>query len=321
MTPTKTTPIPGEPTLPGVRLNTVKPSDPVTGVVVSNERCTERKSAGFIRHIEIDVSGTPLEASFRAGQSFGVFPPGEDKNGKAHKLRLYSLACPTGGEDGEGKVVSTTVKRTIDEDWETGRLFLGIASNYLADLQVGEKVRLSGPSGKRFVLPEDPAAHDYLFFATGTGIAPFRGMLGDLEAAGMPSETVLVMGSPYRSDLLYHGRFTDLDARSEKFTYLTAISRENQPDGHDPMYVQDRLQTERDRLEALLRRERTLIYICGVAGMELGIFQKLAQILPDHALEQYLEVDAEAMSDISSWDRRMLHKKIRPTRRVFTEVY
>jgi ferredoxin--NADP+ reductase len=37
--------------------------------------------------------------------------------------------------------------------------------------------------------------------------------------------------------------------------------------------------------------------------------------------EQYLGVDAAAMESVDGWTRRMIHKQIRPTRRVFLEVY
>lgn len=65
-----------EPTLPAVTVNVVRPTDPVIGRVVSNELCTKggTKAAGFVRHVAIDVSGTPLAGSFVSGQSFGVLP-------------------------------------------------------------------------------------------------------------------------------------------------------------------------------------------------------------------------------------------------------
>jgi sulfite reductase alpha subunit-like flavoprotein len=86
--------------------------------------------------------------------------------------------------------------------------------------------------------------------------------------------------------------------------------------------VQDRLRTDRDRLMPMLAESnRALIYICGIAGMELGIFQQLARILPQGALEQYLQVDAQTMSDIPNWNRKMIHRQIKATKRVFLEVY
>lgn len=311
----------GEPRLQDVKMHLLRPSDPGVGIVTRNERCTaSKKAAGFVRHIEIDVSGTPLVGQCWPGQSLGVIPDGLDSHGKLHKVRLYSLCSPLAGCDGDGKIYATTVKRTIEEHWDNHTLLLGVASNFLCDRQPGDKVSLSGPAGKRFVLPADPNAHDYVFFATGTGIAPYRGMILDLFHKGCTSRITLVMGSPYSTDLIYHDFFLGMAEKHANFTYLTAISREKS-DGRSGLYVQDRLAVNRDQLLPQLADERNLIYICGLAGMELGIFQQLALILQGDALEQYLRVDAAAMSDIRRWDRRMIHKEVRPTRRIMMEVY
>lgn len=307
--------------LPDVKMHIYRPNDPVTARVVKNEICTSRKAAGFTRHIEIDVSGTNLVGQVLPGQSIGVLAPGTDAKGRPHAVRLYSVASPTGGEDGSGAIISTTVKRTIDEHWENHKLFLGVCSNYLCDLNAGDEIKLSGPNGKKFLVPADAGAHDYVFFATGTGIAPFRGMVLDLLKTSPKSRVTLVMGSPYTTDLMYDELFQKLASTHTNFRYLTAISRERQADGSGPMYVQDRIAASRDELVPMLNSERTLIYVCGIAGMELGIFQKLAGVLSKDALEHYLRVDPAAMADISSWNRKMLHRELKPTKRVFLEVY
>jgi len=314
-------PIPGIPVLPEARMHLATPIKPCIATIVSSERCTaSNKAAGFVRHIAFDVTGTPLAGNYLSGQSFGVIPPGLDSHGKPHKLRLYSIASPTRGEDGEGNIVATTVKRTIDEHHDSHTLFLGVASNYLCDRHPGDKVTLTGPSGKRFVLPAEPHRHDYLFLATGTGIAPFRGMLLDLLARGAQSRIVMVMGSPYTSDLLYHDDFVALAAKHSNFTYLTAISREHRSATNGPMYVHNRIEAARDTIEPLLDSERGLVYVCGIAGMELGVIRTLAGILRPAALQHYLHIDQTA-GPTQTWDRRMLHKSVNPTRRVFLEVY
>lgn len=354
--------------LPDVKMNLCRPNGsgdcaPVRARCIRNELCTSRKAAGFVRHVEFDVAGTPLEGAIRPGQAFGVIPPGVDSNGKPHKVRLYSVASPTRGDDPErpGCVISTTVKRTIDEHWETNKLFLGVASNYLCDLQEGDEALLTGPSGRRFLLPENAADFDYLFIATGTGIAPFRGMLMDLlegrlehgdwrpehgdrrheasddrgapasrlrppassrlrSPASSPPNITLLMGSAYETDLLYHDVLLAMQERHDNFTYMTALSRQAQPDGRDPMYVQGRLKTDRDHFLPLLAGEKTLIYICGVAGMEVGVFRELATMLTGETLEQYLKVDPKALAEVVHWDRKTL-KHVKCTERVFLEVY
>lgn len=309
------------PALTDVHMHLHAPADPGIGTVVASERCTSGKSQSFVRHVSIDVSQTKLARAIRPGQAFGIIPPGTDEHGKQHKLRLYSVSSPTRGEDGQGNVIATTVKRTIDEHWQSHKLFLGVASNFLCDLQVGDKVTLTGPSGKRFVLPADTNAHDYLFFATGTGIAPFRGMILDLLESNTTSRIALVMGVPYANDLLYHNDLLDLATKHPNFEYITALSREKQPDGSPPLYVQQRIQTHRDSLGSILGSDRGLLYICGLAGMELGILQELARTLPESALEPYLTIDPEVRGQISTWERRMIHRQLKISRRVFTEVY
>lgn len=311
------------PALRDAKMHLATPASPGLARVVSSERCTaSSKAAGVVRHVALDISTTPLASNFIAGQSFGVLPPGTDALGKPHKLRLYSIASPSFGEDGAGNVLATTVKRTIDEHWETHKLFLGVCSNYLCDLQVGDEVRITGPSGKRFVLPQAQTDHEYVFVATGTGIAPFRGMTLELLRNPTPPKVTLIMGSPYASDLLYHQQLTELAANSNgRFRYLTAISREKQSDGKPAMYVHQRINNEDAALVASLSSPNTLLYICGIAGMELGVMQQLASLLPASSLERFLTIDSATRSDIKNWQRTMIHKQIGVTRNVFLEVY
>jgi ferredoxin--NADP+ reductase len=311
------------PALPAVEMHIHKPNDPTIGVVVESRLCTKggSKAAGMVRHIVLDISKTDLAGRFRAGQSFGVVVPGTDANGKAHKVRLYSIASPTGGEDGTGTLLATTVKRTIDEHWDNHTLFEGVASNWLCDLQIGDEVPITGPAGKRFLLPAFTGEHDYAFFATGTGIAPFRGMIKELLDAGGRSRVVMVMGTPYATDLLYDEELTALAAKHDNFTYLTALSRQGQPDGNGPMYVQGRVETHAELFGKLLSGDRGLVYACGLAGMELGVIQGLLKILGPARLGRYVTVEPELLGDPGAWDRKMIPRRLAPTRRLFLEVY
>lgn len=323
-----------EPILPDAQMHLVMPGAPVQGRVVENTLCLKGKSASFVRHLAIDVSGTPLAGNFRAGQSFGVIPPLLDANGRPEKVRLYSISCPTWGEDGAGQVISTTPKRLLDErrpqkpgdDPEDHRLFVGVASNYLCDLRPGDLVPLSGPNGKRFLLPVDTEAHDYLFLATGTGIAPFRGMVMELfdqsgKRPGGPttSRVELVMGSPYTSDLLYDDLFTAVAAKHPNFHYHTAISRERRPDGRRGLYVHQFIEEKLEHFRDMLASPRTLIYVCGLAGMQVGLFRVLAK----HGLDAgFLEVHEElAGTDPAVWTEEQIKRRVRQTRRCMLEVY
>ncbi|MCA9285894.1 MAG: hypothetical protein KDA22_11795 [Phycisphaerales bacterium] len=319
-----------EPVLPDAKMHLVLPTAPVVGKVVTSKSCMKGKSASFIRHLAVDVSGTPLEGNFLVGQSFGVVPPGVDANGKPHKVRLYSISCPSWGEDGQGKVVSTTPKRVLDErqpqkpsdDPEDHSLFVGVCSNHLCDLRPGDEVMVSGPNGKRFILPVDPSQHDYLFLATGTGIAPFRGMAMELfqhPKGPTTSRVELVMGAPYTTDLLYDDLFTDLAAKHKNFRYHTAISRERRPDGRRGLYVHQYLEEQLDHFGDMLRNPRTLIYVCGLAGMQVGLFHILAR----HGLDAgYLTIHEEIASiPPADWTAEQIKRRVRQTHRCMLEVY
>ena len=330
--PDETTTVP-MPVFPEVEMNIVTPKAPVTGTVVKSEVCLKggRKSASFVRHVEIDISGTPLEGKCRAGQSFGIVAPGEDDRGKPHKVRLYSLASPTWGEDGEGKVVSTTPKRVIDEytpqkegdDPERHDLFLGVCSNYICDLRVGDEVQVTGPSGKRFLLPVDHNKHDYIFMATGTGIAPFRSMCKELfEHPDGPttSQVHVVMGVPYTTDLLYDEFFVALAEKHDNFHYHKAVSRERQEDGSRGLYVGQLVEQKFEEVFGpILSSDRGLMYMCGLVGMQFGIYQLFAE---KGITGAYMTLKDD-IKDVpcSEWDRELMRRYIKPTHRLMVEVY
>jgi len=304
--------------LPDVKLNIYKPRNPVEVTITKSDIVTSAASPNFIRHVEFDVSGTELENNVLPGQALGVLAEGEDENGRAHKVRLYSTSSPTGGEDGNGKIYSTTVKRVIDEHWDSQDLFLGVCSNYLCSQKPGAKIMMTGPSGRRFLLPENYGDYNYIFLATGTGIAPFRGMIIDLLKNKAKSEIILAFGCPYRTDLLYQELFDSFENEHKNFHYLKSISREDpRPDGTKP-YVQYSLLDYPDLMHPVLKKDNTLIYVCGLKGMETGIYQILGQL----GLFDYVELKDEIQDiDPLNWSRDQVNDYVKPGERMFLEVY
>lgn len=303
---------------PDHEINIVRAKEPIEVPIFESRIATAVASPNFVRHITFDLSGTPLEGKFHAGQSIGVLADGVDENGKPHKVRLYSVCSPSFGEDGHGKLVATTVKRVIDENWETQELYTGVCSNYLSNQKVGSVVKVTGPSGKRFILPENPQDYNYLFFGTGTGVAPFRGMIMDLMKLNSKNEIVLIFGSPYRTDILYGDYFKSLDEKIDNFHFLTSISRENpRPDG-TKYYVQYQLLDNKALLEPILQKPNTLIYVCGLKGMETGIYQ----ILAHQGLWDYITVKDDLMQkNPLSWTYDELKTGVKSSDRMHIEVY
>ncbi len=302
--------------LPEVELNIYSPKNPTEATIVENYVCSAESSPNIVRHITFDISGTDLEGKVRVGQSIGVLAPGLNEKGKPHKLRLYSVSSPSKGEGGKQNLISTTVKRVIDE--VDGVLYTGICSNYIANLKPGDKVRITGPSGRRYLLPENAGDFNYVFFATGTGIAPFRGMIMELFEAGLQGNVALVFGCPYRTDLLYPKYFKEMAEKNENFDYITCVSREERRANGSKKYVQSAIEDHKDVLGPILEKENTLIYLCGMKGMETGIYHNLAL----QGYTDYLVLSGSLpTTDPKEWDWDEMKKCIKPSARTFEEVY
>lgn len=302
--------------LPEVELNIYTPKAPTEATIVENYICTAENSPNIVRHITFDISGTDLVNRIRVGQSVGVLPPGENEKGRPHKLRLYSVSSPTKGEGGEAHLISTTVKRSIDE--VDGKLYLGVASNYLSDLKPGDKVKLTGPSGKRYLLPENAKDFNYVFFATGTGIAPFRGMIMELFDSGYEGQVAIVFGCAYRTDVLYPELMKEMKEKHSNFHFISCVSRENRRSNGSKCYVQSAIEDSADILDPIFEQDNTLIYICGMKGMETGIYHNLAL----RGFTDYLQLRGDlAQIDPKDWKWDDLKKNLKPSARTFEEVY
>ncbi|XXG42033.1 hypothetical protein AAC387_Pa01g2385 [Persea americana] len=112
------------------------------------------------------------EIPYRERHSIGVIANGIDKNGKPHKLRLYSIASSALGDFGDSKTVSLCVKRLVYRN-DQGEIVKGVCPNFLCDLKPSAEVKITGPVGNEMLMPVDPNA-TIIMLATGTGIAPFR---------------------------------------------------------------------------------------------------------------------------------------------------
>ena len=257
------------PTSVEIPSNIYKPAAPWQATLLESRRLTHPDSANEVRHLVFDLAGS--EMRYLDGQSIGILPPGEDANGKPHKLRLYSIASPHCGDDGEGKTVTLCVKRAVNPPHPPG-----VCSSYLCDLEPGAKVSLTGPVGKSFLLPETPNAN-LIMIATGTGIAPFRAFL-KTRYNERPSETGqswVFFGCQTQKDMLYEDDYAQYQ-QHDGFHLVTAISREQTNAEGGRMYVQHRLQEHATTLFNLLKDTKTSIFMCGLRGMEPGVMEGLA---------------------------------------------
>jgi benzoyl-CoA 2,3-dioxygenase component A len=255
---------------PYVNLYTLK--EPITATIAGNYRLTAPDTSSDIRHIVLDF-GTQVFPILE-GQSIGIIPPGIDANGKPHYMRMYSVASPRDGERPGYNNLSLTVKRVV-EDHE-GKPARGVASNYLCDLQKGDRVQVTGPFGANYLMPNH-AGSNILMICTGTGSAPMRAMTEHrrrLAVKGTPHDGKLMLffGARKPEELPYFGPLLKLPANF--IDMHLAFSRvPDQPRA----YVQDKIRQGGESVVELLKGD-TYIYICGLKGMEAGVMDALQEI-------------------------------------------
>lgn len=263
-----------------------KPSAPFIARVVSSERLTTKDSQEEVRNIILGVSGSGIR--YIEGQSVGVLPPGERKTGVPHKARLYSIASPRTGDDGTSSTVTVCVKRVFRQDEQTGKMVAGVASGFLCDLKPGDPVKLIGPSGRRFILPEEDST-DLILIAVGTGIAPFRAFIKYIfqEKGHWNGRIRLFYGAKNAMEALFLNRRNDDIAQymtEDIFKAFRALSRVSSDDA-EKGYVQHKLAEHKQELWEMIREENFCVYICGLKGMEKGVDEVFSTLAAQHGRE------------------------------------
>ncbi len=249
----------------------------VTATVVGNVRVTEvGKTAGSdydTHHIVLDFGAMPFPVL--EGQSIGVVPPGVDEIGRRHHARQYSIASPRNGERPGYNNLSLTIKRVLeDHDGEPVR---GVASNYMCDLKVGDKVEVIGPFGTSFLMPNHPRSN-IVMICTGTGSAPMRAMTEwrrRLRASGKfeGGKLMLFFGARTQEELPYFGPLQNLPKDFIDINF--AFSR---TPGQPKRYVQDVMRERAADLAELLQDANTFFYVCGLKSMEEGVVMALRDV-------------------------------------------
>jgi len=152
---------------------------------------------------------------FRAGQFITMDLPIHERRRK--RWRSYSIANAPNEEN--------TVELAIA--YYEG----GLASEYLfKEVKEGDTITFKGPDGAFYLPPK--IEHDLVFVCTGTGVAPFRSMIFDLEKRDFDGQNIhLIFGTRYENAILYRDEFEALAGRNPRFRYTVALSREENWEG------------------------------------------------------------------------------------------
>lgn len=259
------------------RINLFNRTNPAHATITGNLRITGAKAESDVRHIILDFGAVAFPVL--EGQSIGVVPPGFDEAGRAHAMRLYSIASPRDGERPNTNNLSLTVKRVV-EPQQDGSVFKGVASNWLCDLKPGDRLEIIGPFGATFLMPDDQDA-DILMICTGTGAAPFRGFTERRRRTSPHArgKLHLYFGARTPEELPYFGPLQKLPTSliNQELVY-------SRLPGGEKEYVQDRMRAKAGDIAALLSRENLHIYMCGLRGLEIGVESALTEITQSYGL-------------------------------------
>jgi ferredoxin-NADP reductase len=206
------------------------------------------------KHLEFEISGLD-RFDFTPGQFLSIREPRPD--GKL-VTRAYSIASPP-----RGNSTFDLCLNRVDE---------GFMSNYLCDVEEGHEVHLHGPHGHFVMRPE---RMDSVFIATGTGIAPFRGMVQWLfadESRHKGHEFWLVYGTRYVQDIYYREDFEEIARKHSNFHYVITLSRPDEDWRGASGYVQEHVR------EIVKDRKDIEAYICGLNAMVSANRQQLKDL-------------------------------------------
>lgn len=209
------------------------------GVAVLKARLIESHViAPEVKHFTFDVPEVE-QLPYLPGQ----FVSFSEDFGDKKITRAYSTASPPNGNRFE-----LCLNRVHD----------GHFSPYLFEMQPGATLDMKGPLG--FFTWRYPVS-DSILVATGTGIAPFRGMLHSYLQAGGDKEITLVYGVRYEESLLYRGEFEELAATHANFKFEPTLTRPQSSWAGRVGRVQAHV------IEVLRGRTDVDVYICGLKEM------------------------------------------------------
>jgi ferredoxin/flavodoxin---NADP+ reductase len=176
------------------------------------------------------------DITFRAGQCFSLAPVGLGIN------REYSIYS---GEHDD--YLAFLIK--IIED--------GTVTQAIKDLKVGDRVEIAGPYGEFCLKPNQIKSSQFLFIATGTGIAPFHSFVKTFPEL----DYKIIQGIRYNNE-----KYGIADYETER--YVACVSQEETSDfkGRVTEYL---AQTEIS--------PETITYLCGNRAMIIDAYDILSE--------------------------------------------
>ncbi|MEZ7901838.1 MAG: NADH:ubiquinone reductase (Na(+)-transporting) subunit F [Flavobacteriales bacterium] len=179
-----------------------------------------------INYKTMDVEAHPQDHpgepdKFKADwEKFGLWPLAMEN--KEEVIRAYSMAS----YPAEGRKIMLNVRiATPPFDRVAGgwmKVNPGVASSYIFDQKVGDKVTISGPYGEFFINESDA---EMLYVGGGAGMAPMRSHLYELFKTLKTGRIVTYWyGGRSKAELFYIHYFRDLEKEFPNFKFYLVLS-------------------------------------------------------------------------------------------------
>lgn len=231
-----------------------------------------------VREIVLDVKDPAFDCEI--DQSFGVLVNKKDEFGNTQHLRLYSVAdLPK--KTKTKSTITALVRRCDYVDDFSGEKFEGIASNYLCDRKVGDKITITGPYELPFEVPEDKTSN-LILIGMGTGIAPFRAFIKHIynNVKDWQGRILLFYGANTGLELLYQNeKDDDLTNYYSEETFEAIHALNPRPLWHDPAVVNQSIEERSEEILEMLSMLNTYIYIAGHEKVKEGLDEAFATVM------------------------------------------
>ena len=237
---------------------------PLAATLISARRITPADSPEDVRHLVFATDDAAFDT--RIGQCVRVRAPG--RFGQRHHERLYSIA-DLDRSDPQRTEFALLVRRCSSIDDFNGERVPGVASNYLCDLGLGQRIELTGPVGHPFEIPEDRGA-GLLMIGMGTGIAPFRGLVRRIydTLGGWQGPVRLFYGARSGLEMLYmNDQNDDLAHYYDQDTFKAFQAVSPRPHFGAPPALEQAIAEHADEVWQMLNEPRTHVFIAGPQAM------------------------------------------------------
>ncbi len=188
----------------------------------------------------------PAEISYKAGQYIQFQVPEYELTSES-VYRAYSMASQP--------------SRNNEVELEVRLVPNGICTTYVFEhLEEGDSVTINGPYGD-FRLRDTDAR--IIFIAGGSGMAPIKSMLYDMDEKNNPREAIYFFGARAVRDLFLVDEMNELEKKLPNFKFVPALS--------EPL-SEDNWKGETGLITEVLDRhinsvDNTEAYLCGSPGM------------------------------------------------------